>query len=185
MDGFVYELSLRFTLTEPGECNVSNVTVLSVVYPEMDERLEFIANTINLLPLFGFEEALSTGVYEVIICRWYLSNPLTITSLSTICVQNNYFVDCGIICDLINKLIDCKDTNIFTFYDALVAANNCDTGYEDMCALYEMIVTKLENPDCRDPFDDCNCSKNCNDNLFKPRPFNTHKAPKPSCGSCK
>ncbi len=183
VDGFVYELSMRFVLEQPGGCNLISNQILQINYPEIDERVVFDNNSIELIPLYEFETSLETGVYQVIICRWYLSNPLTVTSLSSNCVQNNQFIECNLICDLINKLVQCKKTNIFTFYDALRYANECDTSYEDMCDLYELLVDKLENPDCRDPYDDCDCQGDCGEG-FKKRPYSKNVQKKKNCGSC-
>ena len=183
LDGFVYKIELSFRLEQPGGCNIIKYIIKNVTYPTFDNRLEFNLTQLNLLPLISSDDTILTGVYEIIICRQYLSNPLTITSLSTNCVQNNYFIDCGITCDLINKLIQCKDTNIFTFYDALIYANDCNTSYEDMCALYEILIDKLNNPDCRDPYDDCNCNDS-KDTYFEQRGYNNNKVTKRKCGTC-
>lgn len=183
LDGFVYTIELTFRLEQPGGCELISHSIVDVTYPEFDDRLEFDDEELNLIPLISTDSVILTGVYEIIICRQYVSNPLTITSLSTNCVQNNYFIDCGITCDLINKLIQCKDTNIFTFYDALIYANDCNTSYEDMCALYEILTDKLNNPDCRDPYDDCNCNDS-RDTYFEQRGYNNNKVTTKKCGSC-
>lgn len=184
VSGFVYVIEMTFRLEQPGGCFLISSSITDITYPEFDERLVFDVDSLDLLSLFQFETSIETGVYEVIICRNYVSNPLTISSLSSNCVQNNYFIDCGITCDLVNKLIQCKDTNIFTFYDALVYANDCNTSYEDMCSLYELMTDKLKNPDCRDPYDDCNCTDS-KDDYFQQRGYSNTKVNKRPCGSCK
>ncbi len=183
--GFIYVVEMTFRLTQPGGCTMTSSSIVSIVYPEIDERVVFTdLYTLNLAPLYQVEGLFYSGVYEVIICKWSLTNPLTISSLISECVQNNLFLDCNLKCEIVNKLVQCKDTNIMTYYRALQFANDCNTSYQDMCDIYEIMMNKLNNPDCQDPYDDCNCGDS-KDRFFTQRSYNNNKTVAKSCGSCK
>lgn len=188
IDDFIYKIKVSFTLTQPGLCNISNVNIVSVIYPSLPDNvyifpnsvvLPLIANSLSLNQLiYGIDTSipivtpndrlLKSGVYQVIICELYLTNPLLLTSQASSCVQNSLWLDCGIKCDLINKLINCKDSDIFNYFDALNYSNECETSYEDKCAMYELMINKLNSPGCYDPYDDCNCNDST-DSFFKNR----------------
>jgi hypothetical protein len=184
--GFIYIIRMTFRLEQPGGCStLISSSIVSTVYPEIDERIVFdTATSIDLLPLYGAVDTLYSGIYEVIICRWRVTNALTLTSLISECVQNNYFIDCQLKCEIVNKLVQCKDTNIMTYYRALQFANDCNTSYQDMCDMYELMMNKLNNPDCSDPYDDCNCGDS-RDQFFTQRSYNNNRTATRSCGSCK
>lgn len=187
IDGFVYIVEVTFRLEQPGNCNMISSSIVDIIYPEIDDRIEFdTPTTINLLPLFSYDTTALSGIYRVIICRQYLSNPLTIMSQSTNCVQNVYFVDCYLKCKVVNKVINCKDTNVNMLYDGLTWSNDplCYSSYEALCDTYEIMMNKLENPDCRDPFDDCNCGES-KDEYFKQRGYNNNKTMARGCSGCK
>lgn len=182
--GFIYVIRLTFRLEQPGGCNLISHSLVSRTYPEIDERIVFdTATSIDLLPLYEAVDTLYSGIYEVIICRWIVTNALTLTSLISECVQNNYFIDCQLKCEIVNKLVQCKDTNIMTYYRALQFANDCNTSYHDMCDMYELMMNKLNNPDCRDPYDDCNCGDS-RDAFFTQRSYNNNKASSRNCKTC-
>ena len=183
--GFIYVIRLTFRLMQPGGCTVTSTTLVSTVYPLIDSRVSFITPTsIDLLPLYNNTSGYYTGIYEVIICRWRLTNALSIQSLISECAQNNLFLDCNLKCEIVNKLIQCKDTNIMTYYRALQFANDCNTSYQDMCDIYEIMMNKLNNPDCQDPYDDCNCGDS-KDKFFTQRSYNNNKTVAKTCGGCK
>ena len=187
ISGFKYVIKLSLTLTQPGGCNVTNSSIIQVIYPAVNPRLSFTGSILNMLTLFdiGVGESISSGVYAVIICRRFLNNPLLISSLSSNCVQNSIFVDCNMKCDIVSKLIQCRLSNVYTIYQALLDSNSCTTSYEDKCDLYSFLTRKLENPDCADPFDDCNCVGNSNSG-FTQRPYNpSSNSGKPGCGCSK
>lgn len=184
IDGFIYIVEMQFRLEQPGGCNLIQHKIENVFYPEISDLVEFDTPTsINLLPLYEAATTLYSGIYEVIICRWSVTNPLTITSLISECVQNNYFIDCNLKCEIVNKLVQCKDSNIMTYYRALQFANDCNTSYQDMCDLYELMMNKLNNPDCRDPYDDCNCGDS-RDQFFVQRSYNNNKVGGKKCNHC-
>ena len=83
VSGFVYVIEMTFRLEQPGGCFLISSSITDITYPEFDERLVFDIDSLDLLSLFQFETSMETGVYEVIICRNYVSNPLTISSLSS------------------------------------------------------------------------------------------------------
>lgn len=188
--GFIYVIRFTFRLTQPGRCTFTSTSIVLVTYPSIDSRVTFTIPTINtptsidLMPLYGIVDNYYSGIYEVIICRWRLANPLTIQSLISQCVQNNLFLDCNLKCEIINKLVQCKDTNIMTYYRALQFSNDCKTSYQDMCDIYEIMMNKLNNPDCQDPYDDCNCGDS-KDAFFTQRSYNNNKTAAKSCGGCK
>lgn len=175
LDGFVYRLEISFLLTSPGLCNLSNLQIVNVIRPALDSRIYIynnlavlpnLSNTLSLNQLYYSTNnttppstvSFTSGVRQIVICEYYLTNPLTLTSLVSNCIQNSYFFDCDLICNVISKLIECPNTNIMVYYNALTYSNNCNISYKDKCSLYEIFYNKLNTIDCEDPCNDCNKS---------------------------
>jgi hypothetical protein len=175
IDGFVYTLEFATDFLPLAPCDT--VVTQEVTYPAIDPRINIQVDLvgdryITLVDLFG--EVLS-GVYNVIICRNYVS--------SSVCVQNSVFMNCNLICDVIAKLVQCRDSDVMFFYDALVMSNFCNTSYEDKCMLYEMLLLKIESDGCYDPFKDCNCNDNVSGNIYAHRQSNARRTHK-KCNTC-
>jgi hypothetical protein len=155
LDGFEYIISDEFTWSNPLDyCDIIEADTHVTVYPSLPANV-VIDGSGNLdfdLLLGSTTGAVSSGVYQVIICEE------TLTSLS--CIQNFYFVDCGLKCSVIAKLAECKDSDILFFYDALTYSNDCQdsVSYTEVCAMFELMNKKLSSPDCKSPWDDCNCN---------------------------
>jgi hypothetical protein len=157
LDGFEYIISDTLTLN-PDSCTFVQAGVV-ITYPDPNADanidIDLVTGHLNFNTLIGSDPALS-GVYQVIVCEE------TLTTQN--CVQNHYFIECTIKCDIINKLVQCKDSDIMFFYDALVYSNDCTTSitYSEVCSLFELLIYKLETDGCYSPFDDCNCSGTTN-----------------------
>jgi hypothetical protein len=155
LDGFEYIVAEDFEWSNPlNLCDINEPDNFVVTYPALPSNV-VIDGSGNLdfdLLLGSTTGAVSSGVYQVIICEE------TLTSLS--CIQNFYFVDCGLKCSVIAKLAECKDSDILFFYDALTYSNDCQdsVSYTEVCAMFELMNKKLSSPDCKSPWDDCNCN---------------------------
>lgn len=171
VDNFVYTILLSIEPTGLTPCDNVIHNIISVTYPVLDNRIYIypnvgtiapnLPNTLSLNQLFYpttppiSNNTFQSGVIQIVICEYSLSNPNTSSSLISNCIQNNYFIDCNLICNVINKLIDCPNSNLMIYYNALTYSNNCNTSYKDKCFLYESFYNKLTMLDCEDPFDDC------------------------------
>lgn len=177
VNGFQYSLSEGITL-DPNSCTISLRTGITITYPDpnADDNIDIDLATgyLDFNVLIGNDPALS-GVYQVIICEETLTTQT--------CVQNHAFLECSIKCDVINKLVQCKDSDVMFFYDALVYSNDCTTNitYAEVCSIYELLLYKITTDGCYSQFDDCNCSGNTN--LF-PTYNNNSKTLSRNCSSC-
>lgn len=100
------------------------------------------------------QTTVSPGTYQVIICE-------VLYNATSTCIQNHIFIDCGSLkCQVVNKWIQCIDSNIMDFYNALTWSNDCTTTitYEEICALYEILWIILTSDNCYGTLDECNCS---------------------------
>jgi len=113
-----------------------------------------ITNALSFQSLFGFS-MIPDGVYQVIICEHY-------DETSSTCIQNHVFIDQdnSIRCQVVNKLVQCVDSNIMDLYQALLWGNDCtDTlSYTEMCAIYELLNILITSDGCYGRLDDCNCT---------------------------
>lgn len=163
VNGQVYLLTITYDWTVDPCVGVTNI--FSVVYPSLPANVSISSsNELSLNTLYG-TPVMQIGVYELIICevQQYPTAPL----LRSTCIQNNFWLACDVKCAVINKLVQCKDSDILFFFDALNMSNDCENiTYADKCALYEVMYNKLKQDDCYDPFDDCNCG-NSKDSIFK------------------
>jgi len=151
LDEFEYIVLENFQIT--GSCLIGEDDTNNVTYPTLPTNvvIDGITGYLDFNELIEVDPALS-GVYQVIICEE------TLTTLT--CVQNHAFLECNIKCDVIDKLVQCKDSDVLFFYDALRYSNNCTTNitYNEVCAIYELLIYKLTTSGCYSPWDDCNCS---------------------------
>jgi hypothetical protein len=162
LDGFEYNINDVLTL-DPDSCTISATVGVTITYPDPNADsnidIDLITGHLDFNTLINSDPALA-GVYQVIVCEE------TLTSQS--CVQNHYFFECTIKCDIIHKLVQCKDSDIMFFYDALVYSNECENiTYSEVCSIYELMLYKLSTDGCYSQFDDCNCSGTTN--LFPTR----------------
>lgn len=126
--------------------NILTYTPTGGIDVEIPQELDF-----NLL--IG-QTTVTPGTYQIIICE-------VLYDATAECIQNHIFIDCGSLkCQVVNKWIQCIDSNIMDFYNALTWANACtDTiTYEEICALYEILYIILTSDDCYGMLDECNCS---------------------------
>lgn len=158
LDGFQYLLSEGLTFNSD-YCSIDLRTGITITYPNPNAddniNIDLITGHLDFNTLIGLDPVLS-GVYQVIACEETFSTQN--------CVQNHHFIECSIKCDIINKLVQCKDSDIMFFYDALVYSNDCTTNitYSEVCSLFELLLYKLQTDGCYSPFDDCNCSGTTN-----------------------
>ena len=178
IDGFVYTFTFDYG-NLPIDCTFDPSSFLIITYPLLPENVVLIDDVnetrLSLNSLFN-ETLLLSGVYNISIMRRLNNGSNTI--------HRSYFIDCGLECQVINKLIECRTSDIFNFYDALRYSNNCiNVTYEDKCALYELFYRKLNNDGCIDPYEDCDCngSIKMSNTSFKP---NNRVARTKDCG-CK
>jgi hypothetical protein len=176
VDGFIY--TLNTTITMPFNYCPMTSTLVSVNYPPLPSNIvitDLTNDELSLNSLFN-KPILEAGVYNIIICE--------VRNNSTNCLQRSYFVECSIRCDIIDKLVQCRNSDIFNYYDALKYSNECENiTYEDKCALYELMYMKLSNQACIDPYEDCNCNGETTAPLFQNRikPNNNRMGTK-NCG---
>jgi hypothetical protein len=155
LDGFEYLTSDDFTWSNALDfCDISEADNHITVYPTLPTNVVINGSgQLDFDLLLGLTTGtVLSGVYQVIICEE------TLTSLS--CIQNFYFIDCGLKCSVISKLAACKDSDILFFYDALTYSNDCQDSisYTETCAMYELMTRKLNDVNCNSPWDDCNCN---------------------------
>lgn len=147
---FVYLLDMTISWAiDPCTDGISTGT--TVTYPALP--VEVVIDGAGLLDfnVLMSDNPIFSGVYQVIISE--------VQAAGTVSIQNDVFIECDIKCDIVGKLVQCKDSNIMFFYDALNLSNSCsNVPYTDKCAMYEMLVHKIDQADCIDPFDDCNCN---------------------------
>lgn len=152
LDGFEYIISDEYNFNTTG-CSITENDNIVIVYPTLPTEVVIDGGTgyLDLNTLIGSDPALS-GVYQVIICEETLT--------SEICVQNHVFLECDIKCDVIGKLVECKDSDVLFYYDALRYSNDCTLNitYAEVCAIYELLIYKITTTGCYSPWDDCNCS---------------------------
>lgn len=153
--GFEYIVEEDFEWSDPMDlCSINEPDNVVVTYPTLPTNVVINGSgQLDLDLLFGFTTgAVTTGVYQVIICEESIT--------ATTCIQNFYFIDCGLKCSVIAKLAACKDSDILFFYDALTYSNECQDAisYSEACSLFELFTNKLNSPDCNKPWDDCNCN---------------------------
>lgn len=178
VDGFEYVIEYRIVQDLDKPCGADYLTI-STTYPELDPRIviqqDGLGNNYILLTDLFEQDIMQAGVHQVIMCRHEFDR--------TVCIQNHVFLKCDLICRVINKLVQCRDSDIMFFYDALVMSNLCPISYQDVCALYELFYYKLTNDGCYNPFEDCNCADCHGGTSFVQRranPINTTK----QCGPC-
>lgn len=177
VDGFVYNIKVTYSIGNR-YCPL-NILNVETTYPSLDPRVVITevpteSSRLSLNALFELD-TISAGVYYVSIMRRLNTSSNTIF--------RSYFISCDVKCDIINKLIQCRTSDIFNFYDALMYSNECSNiTYEDKCALYELMYMKLMNDGCIDPYEDCNCSDS-DDKFFqrKTKPTNVRITTK-KCG---
>jgi len=176
VDGYEYTLNLVIDYAGNDFCDYS--TDLTVDYPELDPRINVQDdNGVDYILMSDLFTDFTTGVYQVIISREYASGGVS--------VQNHVFANCNLICEVIQKLVECRDSDVMTFYDALVMSNYCTTVYNDICSIYELLLLKLNNPGCYDPFKDCNCNDSIPGTSYSYRQSNSHYKSTPKrCGTC-
>ena len=153
--GFEYITSEDFEWSNALDlCDIGEADNHVTIYPTLPTNVVINGSgQLDLDLLFGFTTgAVTNGVYQVIICEESIT--------ATTCVQNFYFIDCGLKCSVIAKLAACKDSDILFFYDALTYSNECQDAitYSETCSLFELFTNKLNSPDCNNPWDDCNCN---------------------------
>jgi hypothetical protein len=153
--GFVY--IIEFTITQTGVSCDGTIGALTITYPDLPDNVVEVP-TINpeeelsLNDLIG-EDPIPSGVYQVIFCEELIDG--------SNCTQNHVFIDCGELkCQVVNKLVDCIDSNIMDYYNALVWGNDCTESvtYAEFCALYEIISIIIQSDGCYGKLDDCNCT---------------------------
>lgn len=158
LDGFEYIVSDEYGVNVVDPCGTLNeVDNLNITYPSLPTNvvIDPITGYLDFNTLIDSDPAIA-GVYQVIICEE------TLTTES--CVQNHHFLECDIKCDVINKLVQCKDSDVLFFYDALRYSNDCTLNitYAEVCSIYELLVYKITTSGCYNPWDDCNCSGTTN-----------------------
>lgn len=189
IDNFEYAFRIDFTLGYPGLGNVIDVNTVLLSKPLFPSQLQ-ISNDLelNLNLLYENGEELLTGIYNIIICKWYKDTSRISNNILTECKQKSHFVDCGIECLIVDKLVKCRNSNVHHLYKMLQYTNDCDTSLESRCDLYKSLVNKLIAPDCNDPNDDCKC-QDCN-NGGTPYPYSFNNSIRKfnqlykSCGTC-
>lgn len=114
-----------------------------------------IVDALSFQSLFGFS-IIPDGVYQVIICEHF-------SEVSSTCIQNHVFIDQddSVRCQVVNKLVQCVDSNIMDIYQALLWSNDCTEtlSYDEMCAMYELLSILITSDGCYGRLDDCNCTK--------------------------
>ena len=174
LDGFEYIVEEGFGQSL-NACDVYDNDDELITYPTLPAEVVIDGGTgyLDLNTLMGSDPALS-GVYQVIICEETLT--------SEICVQNHIFLECTIKCDVIGKLVQCKDSDVLFYYDALRYSNDCtlNVTYSEVCAIYELLIYKITTTGCYSPWDDCNCSGTTN--IVSQN--NNSKTTVRNCGTC-
>lgn len=152
LDGFEYIINEPLEFPGPNPCPVAQPDTNLVTYPTLPSNVDIDGGTgyLDFNVLIDSDPALS-GVYQVIICEETLT--------TQVCVQNHVFLECDIKCDVVGKLVECKDSDVMMFYDALRYSNDCTTNitYSEVCAIYELLIYKITTNGCYSPWDDCNC----------------------------
>lgn len=182
LSGFVYVIN--FTITKSGVNCDGVLTLDSIVYPSLPSNVVEAGNglaneELEFFTLIGVTTVLP-GIYQVIFCE-------TNQDTTSTCIQNHIFIDCGTLkCQVINKWVQCIDSNIMDFYNALVWANDCTETitYSEFCALYEVLTIILISDNCYGMIDDCNCQgvSNIANSLFPVAyPAATNNNPCTSC----
>lgn len=154
--GFSY--IINFIISKQGvDCDgvFSNV---NIIYPILPMNVVQVP-TVLLNPELDFNTLIGMttvlpGVYEIIMCEVNQDE-------SSTCIQTHMFIDCGTLrCQVVNKLVDCIDSNIMDYYNALIWGNDCNdtVSYIEMCALYEILTVILETDGCYGRLDECNCT---------------------------
>ncbi len=163
VDGFIYLIEI--TLSPCSPLGTSTVVSTIITYPTLDSRISIINNNLSLNILFELI-TLPSSIYQIIICEYFITN--TNVQLKSNCIQNSYWLDCNVKCSVIDKIVECEYSLISNYYDALTYSNleACKISYEDKCKLYELFRLILDNPDCYDPWEDCNCN---DEKVFKQR----------------
>lgn len=175
LDGFEYIINEPLVFDGPTACVIGQPDSNIITYPTLPVEVVIDGGTgyLDLNTLMGSDPALS-GVYQVIICEETLT--------SEICVQNHIFLECTIKCDVIGKLVQCKDSDVLFYYDALRYSNDCtlNVTYSEVCAIYELLIYKITTTGCYSPWDDCNCSGTTN--IVSQN--NNSKTTVRNCGTC-
>jgi len=156
-----FEYTIEFLITQDANPLVTCSGVLSdivVTYPDLPTNIDTVPTVLPNVELdFNLligQTTITPGTYQIIICE-------VLYDATSTCVQNHVFIDCGSLkCQVINKWVQCIDSNIMDFYNALTWANDCtDTiTYAEFCALYEILYIILTSDNCYGIIDECNCS---------------------------
>lgn len=156
-----FEYTIEFLITQNANPLLTCTGVLSAIditYPDLPDNVEEVP-TILLTAELDFnlligQTTITPGTYQIIMCEVLYDGTST-------CIQNHVFIDCGTLkCQVINKWVQCIDSNIMDFYNALTWANDCTTTitYAEFCALYEILHITLISDSCYGMIDECNCS---------------------------
>ena len=123
--GLVYVL--EFTITVVTICDTTE-SALTVTYPELPEGVEITGVGLNMIlypAAFGLTgDVLPAGIYFISIAE------------DNVSLSDSVFVDCGVLCKIIEYISRHCTSNLYMVYEALQMSFDCETlTYAQKCSM--------------------------------------------------